>query len=142
MSESKIVDPPLTATTRDKAMTVLRQYGVTDDIIGKALGLSRQRVHARLGPRPAFKRAVNAPRPDARLDDLPGYIKDWRERNGLSIAGAARIAGTNTISWWSWETNRTGCSMPGLLLRYLALLDEHPDRIKRNNFDKSIDNDV
>ena len=101
--EARTVDPPLTAVTRDQAMTVLRENGVPDDIIGQALGLSRQRIHKRLGPRPAFRRAIDAPLPEAKLDDLPAYLKDWRDRNGLSIAQAANLTGTTRMNWQNWE---------------------------------------
>jgi DNA-binding transcriptional regulator YiaG len=132
MSETpNLHDPLLETVTRDQAMRVLRQEGVPDILIGRAFGLTRQRIHARLGPRPAFKRRVDAPKPDAKLDNLPDYIKDWRARNGLSIAAAARLAGLNKMAWWKWENKLADCSMPGLLLRYLALLEKHPNQIKK-----------
>jgi DNA-binding transcriptional regulator YiaG len=135
-------DPPLDTITRDEIMTRMRRVGISDSIIGTVFKLSPQRIHMRLGPRPIEKRKVNPPKPGARLDNLPDYLKNWRERHNLSIRRAARAAGTNQVSWWKWEQNLADCSMPALLLRYLALLDEHPDRIKQNNSELGIDMDV
>lgn len=105
-----------------EAMQRLRE-AESDVEVGRIFNISRQRVHSLLGQRPA-KKHIRAPIPHATAADLPDYLKAWREKHNVTMAEAARLCGTNQMSWYAWESNRTGCSMPGLLLRYLALLDE------------------
>jgi hypothetical protein len=130
---SKVIDPVLTDITRDQAMRALRALGVSDADIGKAHGLSRQRVFLRLGPRPIRKPSVTAPQLETRLDELPGFLKEWRTRHSLSMPRAARLAGVSPSSWYQWENKHHICGNAGLLLRYLVLLDENSHLIDRNN---------
>jgi len=130
MNDSTVNDIPPFVTTedRDSAMIALRKAGVPDRVIAHAFRITRQRVHARIGPRPIRKRKPAVAVPKIPMADLPDYLKSWRERNGLSMAQAARMCGISSTSWFCWESGRTSCAVPGLLLRYLVLLEEKREK--------------
>ena len=117
--------------SRREIMKRLRKEGMSDIAIGAAFGISRQRVHFLIGPKQEPKR-LRVSKLDARLIDLPAFLKAWREEHNLTIARAARVCGVSTIVWWNWEMNRTGCSLPMLVVRYLTLLAEKGE-VSRNN---------
>ncbi len=111
----------------------LRAAGVPDAIIARAYGISRQAIHARYGPRPDVPPLQPAPAPapppgratppDEAAGQLPRVMLAWRNRRGLSQAAAARSIGIDSVTWSRWETGRSGCALPAVMLRLLQLLD-------------------
>ena len=76
-------------------------------------GITRQRVHQLLGPRPRTVRAPPkpAPTPPTRKAFAAALLA-WRRRHGLSQAGAARLLGVTTHSVSSWEQQRWAAPWP------------------------------
>jgi hypothetical protein len=110
-------------------ITALRAAGVPDSIIARAYGVTRQAIHARYGPRPDVPLmqappAPHAPPAGARGADLPRVMRAWRARRGLSQNAAAATLGVDVTTWSRWETGRSGCGLPGIVIRLLLLLDK------------------
>lgn len=115
----------MTIDERNSAMQSMRAYA-PDSAIAEAFGLTRQRVHALLGPR-ARRPAAAIPLPPEEADAadrLPAELRQWRARRGLSQAQAAEALGIEHGTLNRWETGRGGCSLAGLVLHYLRLRDE------------------
>jgi len=99
---------------------------VPDEAIASAFGLSRQRAHKLMGPRP--REAIDIVPQDADATErLPGALKAWRLKHNLSQTEAAKILGVQhgfgSIS--KWERGAGGCAQPEILLRLIELLDQH-----------------
>lgn len=104
--------------SRETSMRVLREGGVTDVLIGAAFGISHQRVGAILGPH-----TKPVPPEDPYPADMPAMLKAWRKRHALSQAAAARELGISWAAYCHWEQGAAGCSLPGLLAKYVRLYD-------------------
>ena len=102
------------------AMKAMRTRGMADATIAKRHGITRQRVHQLLGPRPRTVRAPPkpAPAPPTRKAFAAALLA-WRRRHGLSQAGAARLLGVTTHSVSSWEQQRRGCSLATSILQLM-----------------------
>lgn len=110
--------------TREDVIQLLRRANVSDARIAEFFNISRQRIHAMLGPRPEPFEGYKPPDKMPPLEELPAFIKQWRTRRGLSMAQAARMIGVGTMTWCNWETGHTGCSLGFLLMHYLTLVDK------------------
>ena len=105
--------------TREESMRVLREGNVPDALIGAAFGISGQRVNAILGPHAKLgKRDPTEP-----PADFPAYLRNWRDRNRISQAAAARAVGVTTNTWAHWEQG-VGCSLPATVALCLSLIEE------------------
>jgi DNA-binding XRE family transcriptional regulator len=105
--------------SREESMRILRERGVTDRTIGKAFGVTPQRVGAILGAHPV----TNVKQHIHKNINLPEYLKLWRARNGVTQAALANMIGVNTHTLAPWEQGRVKCSLPRLLVRYLDMLE-------------------
>lgn len=57
--------------------------------------------------------------------EIDAQLRDWRERNGLTQAGAAELLGVSLRTLQEWEHGRQpGRSVSGLLRRLMGLLDQ------------------
>ena len=113
---------------RTAIMRSLRAEGVPDAAIGRAFGLSRQRIGAILGLREYPPKPPPEPLDITASARLPGALKAWRLRRGMTQREAAATLGVDAQTLNGWETARKGCSLATTLLRYLDITDEM-DRI-------------
>lgn len=110
---------------REDCMRELRdRYHVPDELIGRIYGISRQRVHALLGPRPPEPAHMPLPPlPAAVTDDaFQAYVKAFRARHDLSQTELGRLLGVDQTAISRWE--RTGiCNLAGPVMALLSRLD-------------------
>lgn len=126
--------PALFPDETRKSMLILRAAGVPDALIGEAFGISRQRVHANLGPRdPGIVPLVPqhakqppelAPLPLDPVKALPAALYAWRARRNLTQGEAAPLLGVSAIAWSTWERGSRKCALAAVVLRQLELLDK------------------
>ena len=110
----------ITAPPNVENMHAMRRAGDADSAIAAAHGVTRQRVHQLLGPRPPRRRQPRLPLPPP--VDFGRALREWRARRGLSQSQAARLLRVTAHSVSCWETGRTGCSLAATVLRLLELL--------------------
>lgn len=104
---------------RAAAIRQLRRLGAADATIAEACHLTRQRIHALAGPRPAPTPSA-PPLPVASAPArLPSAMLAWRTRRGLSQVRAAAVLGVDPITWSRWETGAQTCRFAHLVLNYL-----------------------
>jgi helix-turn-helix protein len=119
--------PTVNTVSRSNLIRVLREHGVSDQVIAEAFDITRQRLHAMLGPRTSKPGPKPKPEPPPSLPplpkDLPAALRTWRRHRKITLNEAAARIGTNRQTWHNWETGRTGCSLPRLLLGYLNMID-------------------
>jgi hypothetical protein len=113
---------------RDALMGKLRAYGLSDAAIADITGVTKQRVHQLLGPRPGSGTAPEADKgpaffvPDmlgmdrAALHDwvrheFGNYLRQYRQRFGLNQQDLADVLDTSQSSIGHWET-RNSCALP------------------------------
>jgi DNA-binding transcriptional regulator YiaG len=126
-----------TADQRLAALKLMRKAGIPDAVAGGVFGLSHQQTFSLLGahePGPE----IAPPAADAQAR-LAAELRAFRARHRLSQERLAAIIGLRTgSSVYAWETGRHGCAMPDLVLRFLRLLDEHPESLTKNIIDTTI----
>lgn len=125
----------MTKDKRLERMRLLRDHGVPDETIGQVFDISRQRVQQLIGRVPVDRRrtppgplgtlpGVGAPVSERKaLADLPGFLRAWRADHGLTQRSAASVLGVPTATYIPWEQAKTGCSLPVLLVRFIAALE-------------------
>jgi ribosome-binding protein aMBF1 (putative translation factor) len=111
--------------TETETMRRLRERNVTDETIGYAFGLSRQRVHQKLGPK-HLKDDTPPPEPPTTAEppleppaDLAAFLRSYRTTRNLSQATLARIIGTSQSAVAQWETGAP-CRHAKLIAYYLS----------------------
>lgn len=100
----------------------MRAAGKPDSEIGAHFGITRQRVHQLLGPRPARPAKVKPPRETVATADFSAALRGWRTSRGLSQSQAARLLCVTTHTVASWEQGVNGCSLAGAMLKLMDLL--------------------
>ena len=101
-----------------------RESGLSDARIGAALKVTRQAVHAALGPRPRrAPPARPAPPPAPNRVEFAAALKAWRARHGYSQAAAARALRVTAHSVSSWELQRCGCALAASMTLLMQCLD-------------------
>lgn len=119
----------MTDSPRAAAIRQLRQLGAADTTIAEACQLTRQRIHALAGPRPAppaSPAGPAGPAPSAQAPAaLPQAMLTWRTRRGLSQVRAAAAIGIDPMTWSRWETGTQTCRIAHLVLNYLEKLDKN-----------------
>jgi hypothetical protein len=127
---------PITAlpdADRTEIMRRLRAFDVPDQVIADSFGLSKQRVHKILGPRDIKPAPETCPPPADAAARLPGALKAWRKAAGLSqVQAAAVLCLGSPVVLNRWERGNGGCSLPGLVLSHIELLQ----RAGKNNSGK------
>ena len=108
--------------TTFETLRLLRPH-VSDRVLAEAFGMTRQNLHAKLGPRPPEPRPAPAPA-RAAPGDLPAVLKAWRSRHKLSEVKAADVLGLAQQTIKQWEDGSRACSLPTVLLLALHLIDE------------------
>lgn len=111
----------------------LRAAGVPDAIIASTMGLSKQAIHARYGPRPdvPLLQVPPDPQPPRQTrqlapENFPDRIRAWRTGRGLSQGQAAQIAGVDKSTWARWEAPQGSHPLARMVLAYLATLAKEP----------------
>ena len=103
------------------AAHAMRASGASDKAIAVQYGISRQRLHKILGPRPkAAQTAQDSAAPD--LPDFATELRAWRRLHGLSQSQAARLLRINPMSISAWETGRHRCALAAPMLLLLDLI--------------------
>ena len=116
----------MTDSPRAAAIRQLRQLGAADTTIAEACQLTRQRIHALAGPRPAPPASPAGLAPSAQAPAaLPQAMLTWRTRRGLSQVRAAAAIGIDPMTWNRWETGTQTCRIAHLVLNYLEKLDKN-----------------
>jgi len=108
--------------TRHDAMSALRNLGAPDATIAAAVGLTRQEIHRRLGPRPR-RPPTDAPT-EANCEDVTDFaprIKAWRHDMRLTQEEAAELIGVNVYTLRNWEQGKPA-PFARLILLTLSLL--------------------
>ena len=109
-----------------------RAQGWSDQDIAARYGITRQAVHAGLGPRTPAERSAAAeraarlrpPAPEPLAIDPAEFarrVRAWRAERNLSQPQAAALLCVNPHTLRSWEVGRTGCSLAAAILRLTEL---------------------
>jgi DNA-binding XRE family transcriptional regulator len=101
----------------------MRARGTSDAAIGQRFGVTRQHVHAKLGPRPALRKVPDPPRNGVTPEAFGAAVKAWRVNRNLSQNAAAKLLRVAGPSVSFWEQGRNGCSLAASMLLLMRSLD-------------------
>lgn len=108
--------------TRIERGHAMRRDGLTDLEIAERLGVTRQRVHALLGPRPAEPARRIDPPAVVAPGQLAARLRGWRARHGMTQAEAAAALRVPLKTFHNWEYGR-GCALAELVAMTVDLLE-------------------